>query len=279
MKYMLYGLLLDSALPLPLAEMVDTGALPDVVVRTGPVVIRGELILQPKTIHPFSCWRADGHIILQWPTVRFEVAPDSIVVNSNRPEAASHYLMQGAWSVLLTARGREALHASVVERNGQALAIMGASGNGKSTTSLAMIDQGWALLSDDVLTFNDQGLVPPGPKFMRLLRDAAAGRPGHWDALGKFRYTPPSSDACAELAWVVILSDRYEQLGRLTGLDAVDAIVTHVYNDIHTHPGQLQRRLDMALDIMARTQVYGAPPRSLDGSILERLTEMGAGVA
>jgi hypothetical protein len=42
------------------------------------------------------------------------------------------------------------LHAAAVERNGNALLIAGRSGQGKSTLSTHLCDNGWRLLSDDV---------------------------------------------------------------------------------------------------------------------------------
>jgi hypothetical protein len=279
MRYILYGLLLDSELPLPLPLAPVSRELPDVFVRVKPVRVRGELILRPQAVLPFSCWRAGANIILEWPDARFEIGPTHIDVDTAHPEAAAHYLMQGAWSVLLTARGREALHASVVSREGRSLAIMGASGNGKSTASLALIDQGWSLVSDDVLILNDEGMALPGPQFMRLVGTAAEGRSGHWDGLGKFRYEPPTCETPSQLAWVIVLSDRYDRLRPLAGVEAIDAIVTHVYNDIHTHPGQLHGRLDLALQVTSSAQVFGAPPRSLTSAVLNDLTETKAGVA
>jgi hypothetical protein len=56
-----------------------------------------------------------------------------------------------AW--LLRERGRYALHASAVARNGRGLLITGASGSGNSSTALSLIQQGWDWLADDIVLF------------------------------------------------------------------------------------------------------------------------------
>jgi hypothetical protein len=52
---------------------------------------------------------------------------------------------------LLRERGRYALHASAVARDGRGLLIAGDSGSGKSTTALSLIAAGWDWLADDVV--------------------------------------------------------------------------------------------------------------------------------
>lgn len=54
--------------------------------------------------------------------------------------------------------GYEPFHASSVEMNGAAVAIMGGSGFGKSTVAVELILRGWKLVADDVLAV---GLTPP----------------------------------------------------------------------------------------------------------------------
>lgn len=54
---------------------------------------------------------------------------------------------------LLRERGRYAFHASAVARHGQGLLIAGASGSGKSSTALSLIQQGWDWLADDIVLF------------------------------------------------------------------------------------------------------------------------------
>ena len=53
--------------------------------------------------------------------------------------------------MLLRPFGRYGLHACGLERHGTGLLLVGASGSGKTTTSLNLIRQGWRYLSDDAV--------------------------------------------------------------------------------------------------------------------------------
>lgn len=69
-----------------------------------------------------------------------------------------HWLAYGwAAQVLKIQRHRFCLHASSIAMNGRAYAITGRSGAGKSTTSYALIRDGWTPLVDDVSE------IDPGP--------------------------------------------------------------------------------------------------------------------
>jgi hypothetical protein len=84
-------------------------------------------------------------------------------------------LLGTAMSVLLQQRGFLVLHASAVVIAGKAVAFMGYSGAGKSTTASAFVNQGYALLTDDVLAIQlSQGYpeVVPSYPTIKLLPDA-----------------------------------------------------------------------------------------------------------
>jgi hypothetical protein len=60
------------------------------------------------------------------------------------------------------------LHAAAVERDGRALLIAGPSGQGKSTLSTKLCEQGWRLLSDDIApTSMEADIVYPFPQTPR----------------------------------------------------------------------------------------------------------------
>jgi hypothetical protein len=68
-------------------------------------------------------------------------------------------------------RGQLALHASVVTAQGQALAILGTQGAGKSTTAAELCRQGCRALSDDVAALAEQDgewWAQPGYPRLRL---------------------------------------------------------------------------------------------------------------
>lgn len=82
----------------------------------------------------------------------------------------------GVLAVRLMLDGHLVLHASAVEVDGRALAVVGSSGMGKSTTATLMSAAGHPLVSDDVLrvdvSASDEVVVWPGAAETRL-RDKA----------------------------------------------------------------------------------------------------------
>ena len=71
----------------------------------------------------------------------------------------------------LRLRGTLCLHACVVEIDRQAIAIVGETGAGKSTTGAALARRGHSILSDDIAVLNDRPshfLVQPGYPRLRL---------------------------------------------------------------------------------------------------------------
>jgi hypothetical protein len=167
------------------------------------------------------------------------------------------------WAALLSMRGRETLHGAVVERDARGLALFGAPGFGKSTGSLQLIDRGWRLVTDDLITFDDAGRVLSGPPFMRLRGDRAEGRHVIADRAGKYRFAPAVAVQPVELASAVVLDGRFTELRRLSGGDAVEVLLTTAYNVFPSHPSQSLIWLRTAARLAAAITVYGAPPRSL----------------
>ena len=72
---------------------------------------------------------------------------------------------------LLSANGRLVLHASAVEVNGEALAFIGQSGQGKTTMATLLCAEGHALVSDDLLPVDirgDQVMCVPAGRELRV---------------------------------------------------------------------------------------------------------------
>ncbi|WP_435093007.1 hypothetical protein [Halorubrum sp. N11] len=67
-------------------------------------------------------------------------------------EILRHVVLGPAFNHLLHQRGHFVLHASVVEVDGTAVAFLGDSGQGKTTTAMAFLLEGHRVLSDDVAT-------------------------------------------------------------------------------------------------------------------------------
>jgi hypothetical protein len=98
-----------------------------------------------------------------------------------RPEAGapsravSYWLHSAVASLLLAQRGQFALHASVVQVAGVAVAVCGERGAGKSTTALRLAQRGHPLVTDDVsvLALGDGVKVHPLAYRVRVLPESA----------------------------------------------------------------------------------------------------------
>jgi hypothetical protein len=269
--FRIFGINVATPFPLPLPPAENAT---DVVVKRGLVAPAGELLFSDDgPPAPFSCYRIGRDVVLDWPEARFQVAEDRILIDCDDDMEATTFLLQPVWSVLLAARGQEALHGGAVERDGKAVAIMGTSGSGKSTALLKLLDAGWNLVTDDLLTFDGCDRVVPGPPFIRLTPDRWDGRLGEPDGSGKLRYRPSLADQPVPLGLILIHDYHYETLTPLNGLAAVDALLSQVYNPMLTHAGQAMRRFSLALRLTGQVPIVAVPPRSLTVEQVERLFE------
>jgi hypothetical protein len=89
------------------------------------------------------------------------------------PGSVSVWLHGTVAALVLAQQGRFALHASAVAVGGQAVALAGLRGAGKSTTALRLTQRGHALVADDV-TPVDPGAPPAVHPFARSVRVAQA---------------------------------------------------------------------------------------------------------
>lgn len=91
-------------------------------------------------------------------------------------EEAIAFLFDDVLALILRWRGMTCLHASAVRVGDGAVAFVGAVGRGKSTTAAALGQQGYPLITDDLLPLLRRGgsfLVQPAYARMRLWPEAA----------------------------------------------------------------------------------------------------------
>ena len=101
-------------------------------------------------------------------------------------EDTATYLLGPVIGFVLLLRGTHCLHASAVNVGGRAIALVGPAGAGKSTTAAAFAKRGYRVLSDDVVTLDDESgelMVHPAYPCIRLWPDSAEALFGAADAL------------------------------------------------------------------------------------------------
>jgi hypothetical protein len=107
--------------------------------------------------------------------------PDSLTL-----EDTATYLLGPIFGFLLRLRGVTCLHASAIAVDGRAIALVGPAGAGKSTTAAAFTQQGYPVLSEDVVALRDRDdafLVQPGYPLIRLWPESVRMLYGAEDAL------------------------------------------------------------------------------------------------
>lgn len=242
-RYRLFGLTLQSAIPLPeLVDADDAGGAADVVIEHGAAEIPTD---GPPPVA--GLFATDGGGVLRVSGVaRYGIWGGSRIVIDAEPDALDRdirlFLLGSAMGVLLHQRGIVPLHANAIDLNGRAIGFLGHSGAGKSTLAAAFHDHGWRVLSDDVcaVTRSDDGfLAQPGIPRLRLWRDAIerSGREveGYERAFDdRDKYTVGIAGDAIEavpLAALYVLSSGGDDfvVRRLAGGEAIDALLANTY--------------------------------------------------
>lgn len=135
------------------------------------------------------------------------VIPDALPLPLSQALLAAEMAMN--LQVALGWRQHLLLHASAVERGGQAIIMVGASGSGKSTLAAMLGESGWRLLGDEFALLNpDTGMVVPFPRLISLKNEAIEAMAAMVGAdrfgpeitgtpKGRIRHLTPNADAIA----------------------------------------------------------------------------------
>ena len=239
LRYELFGLAIDSEIPLPELKSqsaADGGGPADLSIRLGPPA--GE--------------DAGGYVIEIDEVARFTISGGMAIRVTPAAGAGERdirlFLLGSAMGAALHQRGILPLHANAVEIDSRAVAFMGQSGAGKSTLAAWFHDQGYPILADDVCVIRadegDGATAYPGLPRLRLWEDAleASGRVPA-DHSPSFRYDagarrkfdvpiPAGSVASRPLplAALFLLGEGPAlRIERLTGSRAVEAISANTY--------------------------------------------------
>ena len=111
-------------------------------------------------------------------------------------EDAVSFVIGSALGFVLRLRGITCLHGSAIAIGDAAVALVGPSGSGKSSTAAGFARLGYAVLSDDILALGEAGaafVVEPAFPRVRLWPQSARSLFGSWDALPR---VTPNWDKC-----------------------------------------------------------------------------------
>ncbi|MDJ1176800.1 hypothetical protein [Roseofilum capinflatum] len=112
-------------------------------------------------------------------------------------EDTATYLLGPVMGLVLRLRGVTCLHASAIAVGDRAIAIVGRSGAGKSTTAAAFAELGYPILSDDIVALvepDNQILVQPAYPRLRLWPSSVEILYNNPDALPRLVPTNPTWD-------------------------------------------------------------------------------------
>ena len=84
-------------------------------------------------------------------------------------------------------RGALVLHGTALERDGEAILLLGHPAAGKSTLAWCLLQDGWRLLSSELVVLGSDGMVQPGMHQLKLWHDAAMALELNWAQLPAVR--------------------------------------------------------------------------------------------
>lgn len=240
--YRLYGLVIDSELPLPEALAAPPEARAQVRVRLADVAPDG--FGDGERLGPFA-WSGPGVLWLSVPGVaRFLVRDgQEIVVDPHHgidEDTVRLFLLGSPLGALLAQRGTFALHGNGIRLGDGCLVCCGMSGAGKSTLAAEFMRRGHQVLTDDLAPVDDRCRVLPGTARLKLLPDAAKrlklsvdGVPAVRPGVAKLNLELGAA-FCAEpapLRWVYVLGQRGRELEITTvrGIECLAPLCRHTY--------------------------------------------------
>ena len=144
-----FGLTVASEIAIPELPETDSPNRPDVVVSRG-TVDRPANVAEDRTIY----YRSPDEQLLLYEVANVSIRNGREIVVDPEPdvpgEILRHLVIGPALNYLLRQRGYFVLHASTVAIDEEAVAFVGESGVGKTTTAMAFLLAGERVLSDDV---------------------------------------------------------------------------------------------------------------------------------
>src|SRR5579872_7043606 len=279
--YTAFGLRIASQIALPELPAIDRGALAasiDVEIRLGavPAQLPGAAVVGPGVTG------AGDAILLDFDEGRYLIRDGrQIIVQPSQGTPGRDvrvYLLGRAMAAVCHQRRLMPLHANAIEVSGRAVAFVGPSGVGKSTLAAYFHQRGYRVLGDDVcvVSFDDQGrpMAWPGIPRIKLWSDAleAFGQEKRGlepvvSGLEKFSLPMPHRLLPGPIPLSRVYAfgpatTRQAEFRRLSGPDAMNAVVTNVYRwELAVATGAARRQFDQALSVVRNAAVFAVGRR------------------
>lgn len=157
-SYQQYLLGIDSEFPLP--DLSEEPGDADVRILlhptlTAPLPFNGHRHVEFRSDIAYHCWSAIGCFLVEHGR-RILVRP----ANGVDPRLLGHFISRIAFASVLHQRDLIVLHGSAVAVDSDVIAILGATGAGKSALAAALHRIGCQVLADDVLVIEDRDGTP-----------------------------------------------------------------------------------------------------------------------
>ncbi len=175
MLHRVYGLVLDSEVPLP--ELPAADGAPDVSFALDPGPLGPREASWFRSSEWLACARTERGILFRFPELAdFLVDTAGLRVLASpfagtTDDMLRHLLLDQVLPLVLGLRGLEALHATAVRTENGVCAFLGEAGAGKSTLAASFVAAGHEIVCDDCLriTVRDSSvLATPGYPGLRL---------------------------------------------------------------------------------------------------------------
>ncbi len=212
-RYVGYGLGIESEIALPLPPIRSMAALPVIAVQVGgfdaPEMLNLPYVTGAAAFGPYS----GGVLIRTEGLPDFLVSKSRILIGGPRAEAeVGDIVVRMVLGFVLQMRSILAFHGAAVSRNGRAIALFGDSGAGKSTAAMGLARRGWGFLCDDIVAIESGRRVPAGATRARLNSDSfdrlskgLRSAPSSMDRDGKYSVKPGSEGRAAALDSVFVI--------------------------------------------------------------------------
>ena len=189
--------------------------------------------------------------------------------------ATDHVLTELNLLAIANTPDKMLFHGGAVERDGEVVAVLGVSGQGKSTLTAALVQRGWNYLSDELVIVDPATYdVHPYPKALDLNEESVAlldsVRPISTFATGKVQVSPESLGTTSNGGRLVLLvmlavadeddpGDPTAAVTSLAPIESLQQLMMNTFRETMALPDALERQARLCTTVpsfaLARTSL------------------------